>query len=60
MTPIARSLAEYACGLRFEDLPLEVVAPAKRHLVDTVACALGGAASEPARIVFAWVGAQGA
>lgn len=60
MTPIVRCLAEYACGVRFEELPAEVVALARRHLVDTVACALGGASSEPARIARAWVHDQGA
>ena len=60
MILLARSLAEYACGLRFEDLPPGVVALAKRHVVDTLACALGGASSEPARIARAWVHDQGA
>jgi 2-methylcitrate dehydratase len=37
-------------GLRYEDLPPEVVRQAKRLIVDTIGCALGGYAGEPARI----------
>jgi hypothetical protein len=50
MTTIAEQLSAYAAGLRYEDLQPEVVRQAKRLIVDTVGCALGGAASEPARI----------
>jgi 2-methylcitrate dehydratase PrpD len=50
MTTVAEQLASYACALRYEDLPREVVSQAKRLLVDTVACALGGAKSTPAAI----------
>src|SRR5882672_4113717 len=47
---IVEQLAAYAAGLRYEDLPAEVVRQAKRLIVDTVGCALGGYASEPATI----------
>lgn len=42
MTTIVEQLSAYACGLRYEDLPSEVVHRAKRLIVDTVGCALGG------------------
>ena len=50
MTTIVEQLSAYAAALRYEDLPREVVQQAKRLIVDTVGCALGGYASEPARI----------
>src|SRR5476651_373331 len=50
MTTIVEQLSAYAAALRYEDLPPEVVQQAKRLIVDTVGCALGGYASEPAKI----------
>lgn len=38
-----RGLAEFAASLRFDDLPLEVVAHAKECLLDTLGCGLFGA-----------------
>ncbi|HEX2828862.1 MAG TPA: MmgE/PrpD family protein [Burkholderiales bacterium] len=49
MTLVER-LSRYASGLTFEALPPEVVHQAKRLIVDTIGCALGGYWSEPARI----------
>lgn len=37
-----RTLAEFAAGLRYEDLPAHVVTEAKRLLLDTIGCGLGG------------------
>ncbi len=39
---IARTYAEYATGLRFEDLPSEVVDHAKKLVLDIVANSIGG------------------
>jgi 2-methylcitrate dehydratase len=50
MTTIVEQLAAYAQSLRFDDLPAEVVHQAKRLIVDTIGCALGGYSSAPARI----------
>ena len=50
MTTIVEQLSVYASALRYEDLPREVVHQAKRLIVDTIGCALGGCASEPATI----------
>ena len=50
MTTIVEQLSAYATALRYEDLPSEVVKQAKRLIVDSVGCALGGYASEPGRI----------
>jgi 2-methylcitrate dehydratase len=50
MTNLVEQLCRYTAGLRYADLPQEVVQQAKRLIVDTVGCALGGYWSEPARI----------
>jgi 2-methylcitrate dehydratase len=47
---IVEQLSAYTAGLRYEELPSDVVRQAKRLIVDTLGCALGGAASEPAKI----------
>ncbi len=47
---IARKIAEYAVGFDYKSLPQEVVHAAKRALLDTVGCAIGGYASDASRI----------
>src|SRR2546426_12228231 len=57
MSPTAgttvETLSGYATSLRFEHLPLDVVHQAKRLLVDTLGCAIGGFASEPSAVARA-------
>ena len=43
MTTITRTISDWACSVQYEDLPAEVVTEAKRFLMDSVGCALGGA-----------------
>lgn len=50
MTTLADRLSDYAASLRYEDLPADVVHEVKRRLIDTLGCAMGAYASEPARI----------
>ena len=50
MPTMAEMLSDYAVSLRYEDLPNDVVHLAKRMIIDTLGCALGGYHSEPARI----------
>src|SRR3954463_12251086 len=50
MTTLVEQLSTYIGALSYEDLPPEVVQQAKRLILDTVGCALGGYWSEPARI----------
>ena len=50
MTTIVGQLSSYAAALRYEDLPREVVHQAKRLIIDTIGCALGGYAGKPAKI----------
>ena len=45
-------LAEYAAGLRYEDLPKEVVAAAKDAIIDTIAACICGSALPWSRIVI--------
>lgn len=39
---ISRQIAEFAIGLKYEDLPADVVNEVKRYLYDSVGCAYGG------------------
>jgi len=43
MTTVTQTISEWAAATRYEDLPPEVVAAAKRFLMDSMGCALGGA-----------------
>ena len=43
-------LSEYACALRYEDLPPETVHQVKRTIVDTIGCAMGGFNARPSEI----------
>ena len=52
----AEYLTAYAASLKFEDLPEPVVRQAKRMMVDSIGCALGGYHSEPARVGRAMAG----
>ena len=59
-----RALAEFAAGLAFERLPMEVVAHHKLLVLDTLGCGLFGAATLPCRIVTdlveSWGGSKAA
>jgi 2-methylcitrate dehydratase len=41
-TPISQQIAEFAVGLKYADLPSDVVHEVKRYLYDSVGCAYGG------------------
>ncbi|HEY7089632.1 MAG TPA: MmgE/PrpD family protein, partial [Tepidisphaeraceae bacterium] len=43
----AQRMAEFATGLKFEDLPKDVVHEAKRVIIDSLGCALGAWREEP-------------
>ena len=45
-----RKLAEFALRIRYGDLPWEVIASAKRVLLDTLACAFGAVGTDAAAI----------
>ena len=53
---IAETIARYAVDLRYEDLPADVVRTAKRTILDTIGCAIGGHAAKPSQIAIALAG----
>src|SRR5258705_5151653 len=50
MDRTTETLARYATSLRYGDLSPSAVKEAKRHIIDSLGCAMGGATSEPAVI----------
>jgi 2-methylcitrate dehydratase len=50
MDTTIEQLAEYASGLRYEDLPRDAVHECKRRLIDTLGCLVGGFDSGPSVI----------
>ncbi len=48
---ISLRLAEWAHGLKFEDVPAEVIVAAKRILLDSIACCLGGYHSHDSQVM---------
>jgi 2-methylcitrate dehydratase len=50
MKTLAEQMAEFAVGLRFEDLPEAVVHEVKRRVIDSLGCALGAWQAEPCEI----------
>lgn len=49
---MAETLARYATNLRYGDLPPDVARTAKRIIIDTLGCAIGGYTSAPSRIAI--------
>lgn len=41
--PVTRTLVEFAVGLRYDDLPADVIAMAKRCMLDSLGCGIYGA-----------------
>ncbi|MBF9032661.1 hypothetical protein HKCCE2091_00265 [Rhodobacterales bacterium HKCCE2091] len=58
-TDVTRGLAEFCAGLRYEDLPEAVVTEARRLILDTIGCGLGGHAVEKGQIAVAHVRRMG-
>ncbi|MFQ5650426.1 MAG: MmgE/PrpD family protein [bacterium] len=51
MKSISRQIAEFSLGLKYEDLPDEVVTEVKRFLYDSIACAYGGTTTHDVKII---------
>ena len=47
---LEQKFAEFAFAIKYEALPVDVIAAAKRVLLDTLGCAFGSVGSEPANI----------
>lgn len=45
-------LAVYSASLRFEQIPAEVIAAAKLHILDALGCLLAGTRLEPGRLAY--------
>jgi 2-methylcitrate dehydratase len=56
---LARTLAEYAARLTYQDLPSDVVHQTKRVLLDTLGCALGGYDSDARKAIEAFIRESG-
>jgi 2-methylcitrate dehydratase len=53
MTSLSRQIANFALGLKYADLPQEVVREVKRFLYDSIGCAFGGYTTHDVQIVKA-------
>ena len=47
---LVEQITNYATHLRYEDLPPKVIKAAKRVIIDSIGCALGGYDSAPEKI----------
>ena len=59
ITDPAGQLAHFAATLQFDDIPSEVIDLLKQRVLDTLACALGGAAEAPIGELRAYVATMG-
>jgi 2-methylcitrate dehydratase len=50
---LSHTLAEWACGLKYEDLSAKAIESAKLFWFDSMGCALGGSQQEDAQILLA-------
>jgi len=53
---LAETIANYAAGLKYEDIPEEAVRLAKRTILDTIGCMYGGYTAGPIRIAIKLAG----
>jgi 2-methylcitrate dehydratase len=53
---LAEALARYATGLKYEDLPEDVIRIARRSILDTIGCAFGGYGAGPSKIAIKLAG----
>lgn len=59
LTTLAEVMAGYAFALKYESIPREVMSAARRHLADSMACALGAHNTAAARAVRSYAVEQG-
>jgi 2-methylcitrate dehydratase len=59
MATLVEQIGAYAAALRYEDLPPEVIQTAKRVIIDSIGCALGGYDSAPEKIARDLAGMTG-
>ncbi|MCP4897507.1 MAG: MmgE/PrpD family protein [bacterium] len=56
MTTITQRISEWAANLEYDQLPIEVIHEAKRFLMDSLGCALGGAQQHDVHIASTVLG----
>ncbi|HSK30936.1 MAG TPA: MmgE/PrpD family protein, partial [Candidatus Limnocylindria bacterium] len=56
---LAQTMAEFTFGLKYKSIPPQVMDAARRHLADTLACALGAGASATVQALTQHAVAQG-
>src|SRR5438067_11518125 len=49
---LSQTIAEWACGLKYEDLSPEAIQAAKLFWFDSIGCALGGSQQDDAKILL--------
>jgi 2-methylcitrate dehydratase len=59
MDRMTMAIADFAAGLAFERIPAAIVHAAKRHIIDTLACAIGGSGCDAATMALG-ISARGA
>ncbi len=59
MKTLAQIMADYAFSLRYDSIPKEVISAARRHLADSMACALGAYNTAAAQAVRRYAVEQG-
>ena len=52
MTSISAKMAEFALGLKYEDIPSESIKEAKRFLLDSMGCALAAVHNEDMQAMY--------
>jgi hypothetical protein len=55
ISPVARALSEYVAETMRRDLPVEVAAKTKLHVLDTLASILSGSRLKPGALAAAYV-----
>ena len=55
--PVTLKAAEWSAGLRYDDLPADVIAYAKRSILDGIACAIRGLSMEAGRLILEYANA---
>jgi 2-methylcitrate dehydratase PrpD len=54
-----RILSDYAVGVKYEDIPKEVIESTKMFILDSIGCAVGGSQLEPGKIIVEFFEAMG-
>ncbi|MCK4451618.1 MAG: MmgE/PrpD family protein, partial [Anaerolineae bacterium] len=59
MSSITHTMAQFALGLQYEDIPADAVHEAKRFLLDSIGCALAAVPNEDMQAAHRYIVALG-